>query len=39
MAVFNINNVLHINEVNHDPLMIAHQTGAHLLILIEQQTN
>ena len=27
----------HIHEVNHDPLTIAHQTGVHLLILIEQQ--
>ena len=34
-----INNVLHIHEVNHDPLMIANQTGVHLLIFIEQQTN
>ena len=28
-----------IHEVNHDPLMIAHQTGVYLLIVIEQQTN
>ena len=37
MAVFliNINNVLHIHdEVNHDPLMVAHQTGVRLLIYI-----
>jgi hypothetical protein len=39
MAVFNfnINNVLHIHEVNHDLLMIAHRTGVYLLIVIEQQ--
>mgnify|MGYP003987707249 CR=1 FL=1 len=28
-----------IYEVNHDPLMIAHQTGVYLLIVFEQPTN
>ena len=28
-----------VHEVNHDPLMIAHQTGVQLLILVGQQTN
>jgi len=38
LYLINTNNVLHI-EVNHDPPMIAHETGVHLLILIEQHTN
>jgi len=36
----NKNNVRHIiHEINHDPLMIAQQKSAHLLIVNEQQTN
>jgi len=36
--IININNIHHIHEMNHDPLMIAHQTSVCLLIVNEQQT-
>ena len=39
LYLINMNDVFHIHEFNHDPLMIAHQIGVHFLILGEQQTN
>ena len=35
----NVKSVHYIHEINHDPLMIAHQKGVCFLIVNEQQTN